>query len=227
MTTNDAATEARVVFENRVVPWGRIHPNPWNPNKMDEATYAAACESIQTFGFVDPLTVRDHPDIEGDVQIIDGFHRWKASGELLGHDVDLPTVVLLNLPDTSARKLTVILNESRGEADPILLGTLLAELSKELDPDELRVGLRFDDAELAHLMSLSDVDWDGFKPNEDEPQPPADDNWTTISCRVPNDVLPVWLEALKRVKDEADLHSDPAIEAGQALEILAAAYLAG
>lgn len=226
MTTQEVPTPPGVIFDNRVVSWASLHPNPWNPNKMDEATYAAAVESIQTFGFVDPLTVREHPDLEGEYQIIDGYHRWKASGDLRGHDVDLPVVCLLNLPDASARKLTIILNETRGEADPVLLGTLLADLLKEgMDIEDLKVGLRYDDAELSHLLELGDVDWSQFDPPIAK-EPASEDGWTTITARIPDEAIVVWHQAVEKIKNETSLHADPAVMAGQAIEILAASYLA-
>jgi ParB/RepB/Spo0J family partition protein len=208
------------------VPLSALHPNTWNPNKMSERTYAAAVESIQTFGFVDPITVRPHPSIEGEYQIIDGFHRWKASVDLRGLDATVP-VISLDVDDPAAKKLTVILNETRGEADATLLGTLLADLSTQLDPEELVKGLRYDDSELAHLMSLADVDWDAFTPPAPaEPEPDKDDGWASIAVRIPVEALQVWQAAVDAITKETTLHADPAVANGQAIEILAASYLA-
>lgn len=208
------------------VPLSALHPNTWNPNKMSERTYAAAVESIQTFGFVDPITVRPHPEHEGEYQIIDGFHRWKASVDLRGLDADVP-VIVLDVDDPAAKKLTVILNETRGEADATLLGTLLADLSTQLDPDELMRGLRYDEAEMAHLMSLADVDWDSFTPPvAAEPEPDDDDGWASIIVRIPVEALQVWGAAVDAIQKETTLHADLAVANGQAIEILAASYLA-
>lgn len=227
MTTTKVPKEpSPIALAVVTVPWSKLHPNPWNPNKMDTRTYDAAVESIQTFGFVDPLTVRPHPDLDGEYQIIDGFHRWKATGDLKGHDVTVD-VISLPIDEPAAKKLTIILNETRGEADPVLLGTLLKDLTDSFSEEELRKGLRYDDAELAHLLSLADVDWNAFEKKEPEADPPAaDTEWQTITARIPKDVWPVWQEALDRIKDETNLHADPSVEAGQAIEILAAAYLA-
>ena len=64
-----------------LVKLAQCHPNDWNPNRMDGLTYAKTIESIKTFGFIDPITIRPHPDHPG-WQIIDGENRWKAARDL-------------------------------------------------------------------------------------------------------------------------------------------------
>lgn len=140
------------------LPVGEIDPNPWNPNKQSEKVARAERESIQRFGFIDPVTVRPHPEQEGRWQIIDGEHRWREASSL-GHTT-IPAVVL-PLGEAEARKLTVVLNETRGEADVVLLGALLADL-KRLDEDSFADALPYTDGELEHLLSLGDEDWDRF-----------------------------------------------------------------
>jgi hypothetical protein len=141
------------------VPVERIHPNPWNPNRQDDRTYQANRESIRTFGFIDPVTARPHPDIDGDWQIIDGEHRFRAAQDEGMTEVDL---IPLKLDDNAAKKLTVILNEARGEADVALLGELLSSLEMELD--ELQIGLPYSSTELDHLLSLGSATWGDFEP---------------------------------------------------------------
>ena len=45
-----------------IVKIADCEPNPWNPNKMDAFTYAKVIESLTTYGFIDPLTIRPHPN---------------------------------------------------------------------------------------------------------------------------------------------------------------------
>ena len=66
----------------------QLDPNPWNPNRQSEAVTKATSESIEEFGFIDPVTVRI---VEGRYQIIDGEHRWRQAVEQ-GHP-DIPVVV--------------------------------------------------------------------------------------------------------------------------------------
>jgi hypothetical protein len=141
------------------VPIGTLHPNPWNPNRMDERTYQAERESIRLYGFIDPCTVRPHPTLDGEWEIIDGEHRWKAAQDEGRTDID---IIPLALDDAEARKLTVIFNETRGEADVALLGKLLSELQESMDDDALGLALPYTTAELEHLLEIGKHGWDDF-----------------------------------------------------------------
>lgn len=140
------------------VPVAQLDPNPWNPNVQDERTAKAERESIETYGFIDPITVRVHPDDPTRFQIIDGAHRLiEATG--LGHTV--APIVVLDVDDDQARKLTIILNETRGDHDVAKLGQLLADLSTRSTVDDLLVGLPYSADDLARLIEIGTVDnWD-------------------------------------------------------------------
>ena len=167
-----------------LIPKTKLHPNPWNPNHMKERQQAAVAESIQAFGQVLELLVRPHPDIKDEFQIIDGEHRFNVLPK------DVYCNVIHGLTDPEAKKLTIVMNETRGSADKIELASLLKDLSEDLG-DSLGIGLPYDPSELDELISLADVDWDVF--NEDgatteeddiEPQPPEDR--AEIDCVCPN-----------------------------------------
>src|SRR4051812_11413932 len=95
-----------VTFRADVVWVGRdaLIPNPWNPNKMNAFMYSKALESIQLYGFLDPLLVR--PFGNGVYQIIDGEHRWRAACDL--GQSSFPCVVR-ECDDATAKKLTIVL----------------------------------------------------------------------------------------------------------------------
>lgn len=146
-----------------------IDPNPWNPNRMNEVVEQAERESIERFGFVDPVTVRNHPEAEGRYQIIDGEHRWRIASEA-GY-TEIPAVIL-DVTDDEAKKLTIVLNETRGEADVVLLGQLLSDLK---DLDDFGTALPFSRGELDHLLSIGAEDWDNFgRDDTADPPPPLD-----------------------------------------------------
>jgi ParB/RepB/Spo0J family partition protein len=161
-------------LETRVVAISSLHPNPWNPNRQTDRVYQAERDSIREYGFIDPVTVRHHPEREGEWQIIDGEHRWRAA-----RDEGYTEVLIGILPpmtDAAAKKLTIILNETRGESDVTLLGKLLAEIQRE-QAEDLTVGLPYSDSELEHLLSLASVEWDAFDGSEmpiagDDERPP-------------------------------------------------------
>lgn len=158
------------------VPIGVVHPNSWNPNKQTDRTYTAERESIRTFGFIDPCLVWPHPDREGEWQIIDGEHRWRAAGD--EHLTEILVTPLTNLTEAAAKKLTIVLNETRGDADVVLLGALLNDLQAQLGEEEFPLALPYSEGELAHLLALGTEDWDRFTQTTDEagdePAPPAE-----------------------------------------------------
>lgn len=143
-----------------------IHPNPWNPNVMDDRTFEAERESIRTYGFIDPVTVRPHPEIDGEWQIVDGEQRWRAAIE---EGAETVAVIPRELSDAAAKKLTIIMNETRGEADVALLGKLLGELREEVGEEDVLTGLALSERELAQLSEIGAADWDSFS-FEQEPR---------------------------------------------------------
>ncbi len=153
------------------VPVDSIEPNPWNPNRQDERTYEAERESIREYGFIDPVTVREHPDDSKRYQIIDGEHRWRAA-----QDEGLETIPVLSLvlDNAAAKKLTVILNETRGSPDLALLGSLLRNIETELqDSDSFRLGLSYTEAELKRLTDPEPLPDDVVGEQAEQPAPPA------------------------------------------------------
>lgn len=200
----ETAAETPAVAETSVetiyVDIKRLHANSWNPNVQNETVRRAERESIQTYGFIDPITVRPHPDIDGDYEIIDGEHRW---GGALDLGIEQVPIIPLPLDDVSARKLTVILNETRGNADAVLLGQLLTSLKGMHDDDIalLKFALPYTDAELEHLLSLGTQDWDSFSNQPPDPPPPPVDlnelvlTWTTKRA---HGEFMRWVEMLRK-----------------------------
>lgn len=148
------------------VPVDLIDRNPWNPNVQSETVKRATGESLTRYGFVEPVLLRPHPNDPGRFQIVNGEHRHAQAAEL-GYST-IPAVVR-DLSDDDAKKLTIILNETTGDADVVLLGQLLAELQLL---DDFKIGLPYTDMELEHLLQVADTDWSRFG---DPPDPPAHD----------------------------------------------------
>lgn len=202
------------------IPIEKIHPNPWNPNVTSERQQKAIAESLQEYSQVLEVVVRPHPEIEGEYQIIDGEHRFQES------DSYIYANVLHGIADADAKKLTIVLNETRGEADKIKLSGLLEEIKLDLGED-LIIALPYEQGELDELLQLADIDWDDY--NDDPPpddEEKEDDEWVSISCRLPKDAYDVLLQAKDLVSEESTLHKDKAIAWGQVIERLSADYLA-
>ena len=143
----------------KTIPIEDVYPNPWNPNIQTTRVEEATIESIATFGMLDPLTVRPHPEEVGKYQIIDGAHR-QASCLKLDYK-EIPVNIVHGLSDGEAKKLTIIANETRGYAEKIPLAQLLAELKPEFDTD-LITGLPYYPDELEDMINLAGVDWEDF-----------------------------------------------------------------
>ena len=152
------------------LPITKVTPNPWNPNKQTERQYAAEMESICDNGFVMPIIVRKHPDKKGFYEIVDGEHRWKALQQIavenkkgkgnvpaLLENKEIPAIIL-SIDEARAKRLTVIMNETRGRADLTSLGTLLAELSPELGED-LIIGLPYTPEQLNEILDIAKFEW--------------------------------------------------------------------
>lgn len=145
----------------------KLHPNPWNPNKMIERAEAALQESVKEFGQVGEILVRPHPEIEGEYQIIDGEHRFSVLPESVFCNV------IHDLPDTQAKKLTLIMNETRGQNDKIALSQLLTDLETDLGLEDLQTGLPFELSELNDLIELGKFDWDSYGSGDEEGEDPT------------------------------------------------------
>ncbi len=217
--TSSPSSGTTPTTEYAVVSAQSLIPNPWNPNRMTAAMYAKALESIQLYGFIDPLTVRFK---DGHYQIIDGEHRFRA-GRDLGMD-SFPVLIINNLSDADAKKLTIVMNELHGQADPDKMGDLLAEILNDSSIDDLLKAMPYDEAVVGAFLGTE-------LPALPELAPKAPP--TGASAGQPDPT--VWVERLYRMPKEAALVVDEAIEKAkdgeeielwQGLERVAADYLA-
>ena len=140
------------------IPINKFAPNTWNPNIMDSETYQALKESFTEFGDIDPILVRDIGD---KYQIIDGEHRYRIAKEL---GLDKIQSIVVDVSDTQAKRLTQIMNRTKGKDDPEKLMNLIDSLLEEISEDELVKGLPYSPDSLAKLIndlhqenSLNDV----------------------------------------------------------------------
>lgn len=180
-----------------------IDPNPWNPNRQNDDEFTAELQSIETFGFIAPIIVRPKPehdlldiDPRPRFEVIDGEHRLRAALQL--EHATVPAVVL-DLTDVQAKKLTVVMNETRGKADPALLGKLFADLQAELgDLALLSHALPFDERTIADFIELASFDWSKL----DTPSDAAFDGHAPTTqqlvCVVSLDVAARWAQLAER-----------------------------
>lgn len=211
-----------------------IIPNDWNPNKQNERAFEAEVESITDNGFVQPVTVRKHPTQKNKYQIIDGYHRWLALQKIFKEKAlqtaplkeivltqQVPCVVL-DVSDAQAKKLTVILNETRGRAELGELGILLESIQVDFGNDLIR-GLPYNEGQLTDLLSLAEFDWENLEELIEEDK--SED--VSMPYRLVADLTPdteiLWTQAL--IDNAAALPKNEREASGKMIDILLKSFI--
>ena len=188
-------------------------PNPWNPNVMDQEMYRKELASLRKFGYVNPVLVRE---LGSKGQIIDGEHRWKGLKQLGYTEVE--TTVIEGLTDEEAKQLTIVLNETRGHADPTKLGVLLRDLLEDIPKSDLLDVLPIRPEQFDRLAGLEGFDWGTL---DDNPGLAGTGrSWVERTYRLPAEAALVIDEAIEKAKDGEELQD------WQGLEMVAADFLA-
>lgn len=182
-----------------------LEANPWNPNVMDQEMYDKAVVSIRSFGFIDPITVRDHPRGTPRWQIIDGENRWNAAQD--EHMQRVPIINLGIVEDVVAEQLTIVLNETRGQPDPTKLGQLLASLMKVESKETLLSRLPFSREAFDGLVGLPTIKWE--EPQEPMRMKPGTmSGWVERTYRVPREVAEHLDQEIAKAKEARGLDTD-------------------
>lgn len=189
---------------------------------MTAFMYSKALESIEEFGFVDPITCT------ADYVIIDGEHRWKAARDL-GY-AKVPVTVIDGLTDDGYRKLTVVLNELRGQADPTKLSDLLSNLLEGSTVEELVHSLPYTEDILQGYLGFRDLELPPAPGRSGATQgsdgSPAKEPWVERLFKVPNSVGYLIDDALARAREQYYSETGEKIADWQALERIIAEYMA-
>ena len=199
----------------------QVEANPWNPNKQNDNQYQAEIQSIQDNGFIAPILVRKTGST---FQIIDGEHRWKALNEIIERGLDgkwnLPDLIkageipaiVLEVNDAQAKKLTIIMNETRGQADLSALGLLLAEIAPDLG-EALGIGLPYSAPQLQELMAIADFNWEDYGSGVEgqEFDTKGEEGYKVIAL-LDSDTQARWQNYLAEMKKE--LPDEPKSQAG-------------
>jgi len=202
----------------RLVSLDRVVPNPWNPNEMPEQLYrklkAGLKRTLQETGDkIMPIVVRPHPTIPGSYEIIDGYHRWKAFGDLRQDKIG---VWIIKASDKMARVLTNTLNYLRGQphrakyAKSVIemlengatfeeLAGLLPETENELDQllEESKISIE------AFQALQSDADGDIDQESLGTSDTPFDDlTWTELKFKVTVSQARVIEQEIRRISEQ-------------------------
>lgn len=147
------------------VPTEDVFPNPWNPNEQDEMMRQRTRRSLERFGNVAELLVREvgpsKPEHRGlaekqGYQIVDGEHRWRECV-----DLGVPEVEVRNLgvvSDAEAQELTIVLNEVGGAPNPRKLSNLIAVLDSVGLRGEFEDVAPYTEDEVRALLKIQELD---------------------------------------------------------------------
>jgi ParB-like chromosome segregation protein Spo0J len=190
---------------------------------MDAFTYSKVIDSILAYGPIDPITVRPSAKAGKPWQILDGEHRWRGYQDL--GITECPAFSTGDIPETQAMKITITLNELKGQYDPREMSKLLSRLLEHEDPIALAKSLPFTDVALAGMVGLGGLDL-GTSPiakalGQGESLKKQRERWVERVFRLTVEANGVVQQALDKAK-EGEQMSDV-----QALEMICADFLAG
>lgn len=142
------------------LPIKDIKPNEYNPNEMTDDIYNRLKENYERMGNLQSILVNKTP--KGYV-IIDGYHRWAVAKEL-----KLKTIPcqILEIEEDEAKMLTLDMNETRGETNPLKKAVLILDLELRIPLDVIKERLHLTEGDIDQyrtLVNLPEVDLDDLK----------------------------------------------------------------
>ena len=103
----------------------------WNVNQVDDSVMQRLRTSIEKYGLVQNLVVRQ---VTGGYEVLSGNHRLRLLKEL---DIKNAPSVIVNVDDAHARLLAQALNHIHGDDDLGLRAELIREVMQAIPEDEL------------------------------------------------------------------------------------------
>lgn len=141
------------LVERTSLPTGKIHPNPWNPNVQDPERFTLLAQSLKEEGFGEPVLVRPCPDHD-DYEIVNGEHRYRLAIET---QLDYVPVAVVAMTTSDAKLATIRRNKTRGGLDTLKTATLLRDMRKRMDDEEIELRLGYNAQELSELMAMLEL----------------------------------------------------------------------
>lgn len=146
--------EEKIYSEIIMIDPLKVNPNSYNPNLMTDEQFNSLVADFQENGWIgQPVIVAKKKN--GKLEIIDGFHRWKA-GMALGF-TKIPVTIFEPKDDDHQKIVTIAMNSKRGEMSPLKLSKLVTELSQKYSMQELSTKLGFSMGDLKDQLALNQV----------------------------------------------------------------------
>ena len=136
----------------RSLPVDQLVEAPFNPNRMDAAMAGRLSESIDRFGVVQNLVVRQTG--EDQYEVLSGNQRLSLLAER--GITEVPCVVV-EVDDIQARLLMQALNRVQGDDDIGLKAELIREVLQSIDQEDVLSLLPESAASLAALSSMGEA----------------------------------------------------------------------
>lgn len=142
----------KVVWRHR----DELNPNDYNPNRVAPPELELIKVSIIEDGWTSPIVITEN------CEIVDGFHRWTASGDVRVYkltDGMVPTVKIARKDAASQRMATIRHNRARGthavlEMSKIIQGMI--EVDK-LSMQEICARLQMESEEVIRLAARAGI----------------------------------------------------------------------
>lgn len=195
----------------KVVPIDKVVPNTWNPKEKNHKKLADIMRSIEMYGFKQPVQVRQHPNLKGSYEIIDGEQRWTALQNLGASQVAIYDNGVVSDEDAQNETLWW---QVQVPFDEIPLAKLVASL------DELNLELPYTEDELKTFKEMAGFDFANYE--KERPEDEEDDGFKTVLVKVTEPQYNIIMQALDKA-----IQLDPDnISQARALELISADYLA-
>ena len=152
-------------FQDRKV--GDIETSGYGYVTVTSTAFVKLVEQIRTFGFTDPVVVRN---TAGKPQIVDlyGEHLWRAAVEL-----QMDTIPVYNIGDVDeaeAMAMSLAFREIHGTPDSIRLADVLRQINTTADLARMAEVLPYDAHQLRHLIESVDFSFAGLSPKDTRPK---------------------------------------------------------
>jgi len=134
----------------------KLIPHPENSNRMSAKFMTKLEENIRKSGNYETITVRPHPEREGDFQILNGHHRVEILKKI---EIEEVKCDVWKVNDKEARLLIATLNRLEGSDVPELRFSLLKHLIDDYDFSELEALIPESEKQLEEFMKLHKEDF--------------------------------------------------------------------
>lgn len=135
------------------VPIGLVDANDYNPNEMEDHTFANLVQEIEKDGFDEPVIVCPSPEKKGRYRIVNGEHRWRAAS-MLGMKL-LPVIIKEDWDEATQKLKTVRRNILRGDLNAAKFDALIADIQKEHELSEVEIASAMGFASLEEMQKAA------------------------------------------------------------------------